>query len=197
MQERDEKTRNNAAKPGDTPEALPEEHKKKKKKEDRKDEAVEALEKKLTEREEAARKAQDSLLYLQADFENFKRLKAKEREDTLKYGNEVLIKELLPVIDNLERALGHAAQTEEARSITEGVELTLNQFLKVLEKAGVTAVEAVGKRFDPTVHEAFFQEERQDAEPDTVLSEYQKGYLLNGRLLRPAVVVIAKQPEPA
>jgi molecular chaperone GrpE len=193
MQEKEEHTHTTGL--GEEPEAHPEEHKKKKKKDEKKDEVVETLENSLAEKEAAIKKLQDSMLYLQADFDNFKKLKVKERDETLKYGNEVLIKELLPVMDNLERALGHAAQTEEAKSITEGVELTLNQFLKVLEKSGVARIEAVGKRFDPTLHEAFFQEERDDVEPDVVVTEYQKGYLLNGRLLRPSVVVIAKQRE--
>lgn len=194
MQEKEDVTHPKA--PGEQPEAPPEENKKKRKKEEKREEAVEALERLLEEKEASIKKLQDSALYFQADFENFKKLKAKEREETLKYGNEVLIKELLPVIDNLERALSHAAQTEEAKAIAEGVTLTLNQFLKVLEKSGVTRIEAAGTRFDPTIHEAFFQEERDDMEPDMVVSEYQKGYMLNGRLLRPATVVISKNREP-
>ncbi len=186
---------NNSAAAGEQPGTSPEEHKKKKKKEDRKEQAVEALENILAEKEELIKKLQESALYFQADFENYKKLKAKEKEETVKYGNEVLIKELLPVIDNLERALDHAGQTEDVKSIAQGVSLTLSQFLKVLEKSGVTRIEAAGTRFDPNIHEAFFQEERNDMEPDTVVSEYQKGYMLNGRLLRPAVVIVSKQRE--
>lgn len=168
-----------------------EDSKKKKKKEAE----IEELENVIEERDATIKKLQDDMLYLQADFENFKKIKAREKQDLLQYGNERLIKEILPVIDNLERALDHAPQAEDAQGIGKGVELTLNELLKVLEKSGVTRVDAIGKPFDPTFHEAYCQEERDDVEPDTVISEFQKGYLLNGRLLRPSVVSISKQSE--
>ncbi len=171
--------------------ARQEEHKKKKKKDD----ATEELKRVLAEKEEVIKSLQEKMLYLQAEFENYKKLKIKERQDTLKFGNEVLIKELLPVLDNLEMALDHTAKTEDYKGIYEGVRITFNEFLKVLEKAGVTRIEAAGKKFDPNLHEAFYQEEKEDLEPDTVLSEFQKGYLLNDRLVRPARVVVSKKPE--
>lgn len=167
------------------------EHKKKKKK----DEQLEELTKQLQEKEETIKSLQERLLYLQADFENFKKLKNKEKQDLLKFGNEVLIKELLPVIDNLERALDHSSKTNDYKSIHEGVNMVLNEFLRILERAGLTRVEAVGKKFDPNLHEAFYQEERDDVEPDIVLNEFQKGYMLNGRLIRPAMVTVSKKPE--
>ena len=168
-----------------------EEHKKKKKKDD----AVEELRKTLEEKEESFKELNNRYLYLQADFENFKKIKAKEKQDLLKFGNEVLIKELIPVIDNLERAIDHANKTEGGKGIIEGIQITLNEFLKVLERSGIEGVEAVGRKFDPNLHEALFQEEREDVEPDIVISELQKGYVLNGRLLRPARVSVSKQPE--
>jgi molecular chaperone GrpE len=168
-----------------------EDHKKKKKKDD----AVEGLEKALALKEEENKALQDKLLYLQADFENFKKIKAKEKQDAIKFGNEAIIMDLLPVLDSLHMALDHAAKTEDFKSIHEGVKLTLSQFLKVLEKAGVVAVDAVGKKFDPNLHEAFYQEERADMEPAMVLSEFQKGYLLNDRLIRPSRVIVSKDPE--
>ncbi|HPU30070.1 MAG TPA: nucleotide exchange factor GrpE [Syntrophorhabdaceae bacterium] len=168
-----------------------EEHKKKKKK----DEQLEELTRQLQEKEEVIKTLQERLLYLQADFENFKKLKNKEKQDLLKFGNEVLIKELLPVIDNLERALDHSLKTNDYKGIHEGVSLVLNEFLRVLERAGLSRVEAVGKKFDPNLHEAFYQEERDDVEPDIVLSELQKGYMLNGRLIRPAMVTVSKKPD--
>ncbi len=167
------------------------EHKKKKKKDD----GVEELKKLLEEKEKDIKTLQEKILYFQADFENFKKLKTKEKLETLKYGNEALIKEFIPVVDNLEMALNHATNTDDYKSILEGVKLTLNEFLKVLEKAGVTRIDAVGKKFDPNLHEAFYQEERDDIEPDTVISEFQKGYLLNERLIRPSRVVLSKKPE--
>ena len=167
------------------------EHKKKRKKDD----GVEELKKLLEEKEKDIKTLQEKILYFQADFENFKKLKTKEKLETLKYGNEALIKEFIPVVDNLEMALNHATNTDDYKSILEGVKLTLSEFLKVLEKAGVTRIDAVGKKFDPNLHEAFYQEERDDIEPDTVISEFQKGYLLNERLIRPSRVVLSKKPE--
>jgi molecular chaperone GrpE len=168
-----------------------EDHKKKKKK----DEIIEALQKSLEEKELAAKALHEKMLYFQAEFENFKKQKAKEKEETLKFGNEVLVKELIPVVDNLEMALDHASKTEDYKGIQEGVQITLNQFLKVLGKAGIARVEALGRKFDPNLHEAFYQEEREDIEPGTVVSELQKGYLLNGRLVRPSRVSVSIKPE--
>jgi molecular chaperone GrpE len=168
-----------------------EEHKKKKKKE----EIVEELKQKLEEKEKEFTELRGRLLYQQADFENFKKLKAKEKQEALKFGNETLVKELLPVIDNLERAIQHGCKTEDAKAIVEGVQLTLNSFLKVLEKFGVTRVDALEKEFDPNVHEAIAQETREDKAPGTVVTELQKGYIMDGRLLRPSMVTVAKNSE--
>jgi molecular chaperone GrpE len=170
-------------------------HEDHKKKEKKKDEPTGELEKKLEEKDALVKDLQDKILYLQADFENFKKLKVKERQDTLKYGNETILKELIPVLDNLEMALAHAARSDDVNAIREGVQLTLNQFLKVLEKSGVERVEALGKKFDPNLHEALYQEEREDVEPETVVSEVQKGYVLNGRVIRPSRVSVSKKPE--
>jgi molecular chaperone GrpE len=168
-----------------------EEHKKKKKKE----EILEELKQKLDEKEKEVGELKERLLYQQADFENFKKLKAKEKQEVLKFGNETLVKELLPVIDNLERAIQHGCKTEDAKAIVEGVELTLNSFLKVLEKFGVTRVDALEREFDPNVHEAIAQEAREDKAPGTVVTELQKGYIMDGRLLRPSMVTVAKSSE--
>ncbi|OPY80869.1 MAG: heat shock protein GrpE [Syntrophorhabdus sp. PtaU1.Bin153] len=176
---------------GNNKEEIPEEPKKKKKK----DEIVAELQQSVAEKEGELKELNNKYLYLNAEFENFKRLKAKEKQDILKFGNETLIMELIPVIDNLERALDHVEKTDESKGILEGVQMTLNSFLKVLERAGVERVEAVGKKFDPNFHEALFQEEREDVEPDTVVSELQKGYLLNGRLIRASRVSVSKKPD--
>lgn len=165
------------------------------KKKKKKDEVVEELQKALEEKEESLKELNNKLLYLQADFENFKKIKSKEKQDLLKFGNEVLIKELIPVIDNLERAVDHAGKSEEAKGLVEGIQITLNEFLKVLERSGVERVDAMGKKFDPNFHEALFQEDREDVEADTVTSEILKGYTLNGRLLRPSRVSVSKKPE--
>ena len=169
------------------------EHEEQKKK--KKEEVVEELKASLAEKEKQVEELKERMLYQQAEFENFKKLKAREKQEVLSFGNETLIKELLPVIDNLERAIEHAGKTEEAKSIAEGVALTLNGFLKVLEKFDVSRVEALGQTFDPNLHEAVYQEEKDGVEPGTVVGEFQKGYVIDGRLLRPSMVSVAKRPE--
>lgn len=168
-----------------------EEHKKKKKKE----EPLEQLKTHLLEKEKEINELKERVLYQQAEFENFKKLKAKEKQGTLRFGNERLIKDLLPIIDNLERAIEHGDKTDDTKSVMEGVRMTLNGLLKVLEQFHVTRVEAVGKPFDPNVHEAVMHVERNEDEPGTVAEEFQKGYLLDGRLLRPSMVSVVKGPE--
>lgn len=165
------------------------------KKKKKKEEIIDELKLKLDEKEKEVEQFKERCLYQQADFENFKKLKVKEKQEALRFGNETLIKELLPVIDNLERAIQHASKTEDSKNIIEGVELTLNGFLKVLEKFGVTRVDALEQAFDPNVHEAIAQEERGDKAPGTVIAELQKGYIMDGRLLRPAMVTVAKSHE--
>ncbi|HEY3278516.1 MAG TPA: nucleotide exchange factor GrpE [Syntrophorhabdaceae bacterium] len=169
-----------------------EEHKKKNKK---KDEQLEELLKEVEEKEATIKDLQAKILYLHAEFENFKKLKLKEKQETLKYGNEQLIFEMIPVLDNLEMAIEHASHSNDAKVIAEGVKLTANQFFKVLEKSGVEKIEAMGKKFDPNLHEALYQEEREDVDGDMVVSEVQKGYVLNGRVVRPSRVSVSKKPE--
>ncbi len=173
-----------------------EEHKdEKSKKKKVKEESAEILKNVVAEKDAEIKSLQERILYLQADFENFKKLKNKERVETLKFGNESLLKELIPVADNLDMAISHASSSEECKGVLEGVKLTRNEFMKVLEKAGITSVEAIGRKFDPNLHEAFYQEERDDLEPDTIISEFQKGYMLNDRLIRPSRVILSKKPE--
>lgn len=137
-------------------------------------------------------------LLVSADLDNYKKRIEREKEDILNFGNERLIKELIIVIDNLERALGHIntdADVVLRDSVRDGVQLTLLQFLAVLKKFGLEQVSAIGERFDPSKHEAVNQEENKDCEPGTVVKEYQKGYYLKDRLVRPAMVVVSKSPE--
>jgi molecular chaperone GrpE len=153
----------------------------------------------ITELEAALQKAQgeaqenyDRLLRTSADFENYKKRITKEKADLIRYGNEELIKELLPVLDNLERALEHASGEGEQEGIKGGVEMTLQQFFQILQRFGVTPIAAEGERFDPTRHEAIMEQITEDYAPGHVVSELEKGYLLNDRLVRPAKVVVAK-----
>jgi molecular chaperone GrpE len=134
----------------------------------------------------------DRLLRVSADFENYKKRVAKEKSDLIRYGNDELIKELLPVIDNLERALEHASSERAQEGIQGGVEMTLQQFLEILQRFGVTPIAAEGEPFDPTKHEAVMEQATGDYDPGHVVAELQRGYLLNDRLVRPAKVVVAK-----
>jgi molecular chaperone GrpE len=158
---------------------------------------VAELEATLQKAQEEAAENYDRLLRVSADFENYKKRVAKEKSDLIRYGNAELIKELLPVIDNLERALEHASSEGAQEGITGGVEMTLQQFLGILQRFGVTPVAAEGEPFDPAKHEAVMEQATDAYDPGHVLAELQKGYLLNDRLVRPAKVVVAKAHEAA
>jgi molecular chaperone GrpE len=163
---------------------------------------VEALKKKIifleAALEESFKRARDTgerlkdtherLLRSAAEFENFKKRAIKEKEDQQKFGSEKLLKDFLPVMDNLERALDHAEQHDQ---MVEGVRLVQKLFATTLAKYGVVGFSAVGKPFDPAFHEALMQQES-DEPPGTVVSEMARGYKLNDRLARPAAVVVAK-----
>jgi len=141
-----------------------------------------------------ARKNHELYLRALADMENLRKRCQREKEDLAKFGNETLLREILPVADNLERAVEHAVQDEATDGLLEGVRMTLDQFSKVLEKFHVLPVESIGQVFDSAVHQAMGQIETEDFPANTVAQEMQKGYLLNDRLLRPSLVMIAKAP---
>jgi len=151
-------------------------------------------ESKLKELEEA----NDRHLRLQAEFENFRRRTLKERQETLQYGHQNLVKDLLSTVDNLDRALEHASESEGAdlQGILQGVDLVRRELLGALGKHGVTEVEAAGAHFDPAVHEAMGQLPDASAAPNTVLQVLQKGYLLRDRMMRPARVIVSRAPTP-
>jgi len=147
---------------------------------------------------EKAPEAQDyyeRLLRCAADLENLKKRQEKEKAELLQFANENLIKELLPVVDNLELALEHGRQLDAPQPMLEGLELVYQGFLKALTRFGVTPIVCVGQPFDPAFHNAVMQEETTDADDCTILKELQKGYLLQSRLLRPAMVVVAKNNQ--
>ncbi len=139
----------------------------------------------------------EKYLRLAAEFENFKRRALKERQDLHNYAHENLIKQLLPVVDNLERAVGHARQEEggDAKSLLEGIELTYRSLLQALEKLGVQGIEPEGERFDPKIHEAIRQMSSTEHEPGVIAEVFQKGYLLKDRLIRAALVAVSSGPE--
>ena len=175
-------------------EAHSEEKHSKKKKED-KDREIEELKKKLEEKEKEAKDFYDRLLRTAADLENYKKRAAKDKEEWTKFANEDLMKAILPFIDNLERAVNHAEKVMDTGVMIEGVRLTLRQILQTLNRFGLAPFESVGKPFDPAMHEAMLVVESDQHEPNRVVEEFQKGYLLNDRLLRPATVSVSKRPE--
>lgn len=156
---------------------------------------VEELKKRLNEKEKEAKESLDRLLRIAADFENYKKRAAREKEDWTKFSNEDLIKSILPFIDNLERAVDHAEKVTDTGVLIEGIKLTLQQVLQTLNRFGLTPFESVGKPFDPARHEAMLVVETDRHEPDQVVEEFQRGYLLNERLIRPATVSVSKFPS--
>ena len=147
------------------------------------------------ETNERLREEHERLLRTAAEFENFKRRAAKEKEDIGKFAIERLLKDFLPVADNLERALDHADQ-HDPKVVIEGVKLVQKMLDQAFGKHGLTSFSAVGAQFDPNSHEALMQAES-DLAPGTVVSEMAKGYRLHERLVRPAAVVVAKaRPAP-
>jgi len=144
---------------------------------------------------ETLRGAEDRLLRLSADFDNFRRRNLREREESHRYGHENLVKDLLATVDNLERAVEHARRGGgDFESMLQGVELVRRDLHGVLAKHGVTRIEAAGEPFDPTVHEAVAQQEDGSVPTNTVVQVFQPGYRLWDRLLRPARVVVSKAP---
>jgi len=139
--------------------------------------------------------ANNKYVRLYADFENFKKITARNKEELLKYANEDLLSDTLTVIDHLELALQHSTD-DNSSSLAEGVELTLKELKSVLEKHGLKTIDALGKPFDPAVHHAMSQIESEEEE-DTVIKEFRKGYILRDRVLRAAMVGVAiKQSQP-
>jgi molecular chaperone GrpE len=148
----------------------------------------EALRRELADR-------QDRLLRALAETENIRRRAQRDRDDYVKYANESLLRDLLPVLDNLDRALAAARGSAEGAGLVAGVELIQRELLRVLERHGVTRYSAAGQPFDPTRHEAIARVVTTSQKPDTVVSETAPGYLLNGRVLRAAMVAVAAAPD--
>ncbi|MGD9302331.1 MAG: nucleotide exchange factor GrpE [Desulfobacterales bacterium] len=157
------------------------------------DTPVEDLEAQLEVKEQEARENYDRLLRVSAEFENYKKRATRDLAELRKFANQSLIKELLSVVDNLELAMnstnGHKTIDQ---GLLQGLEMTHREILKVFEKFNVKPIEAKGQAFDPTFHEAVMQEETDNVDENTVINELQKGYLIHDRLLRPAMVVVAR-----
>lgn len=149
----------------------------------------------LAELEELAEQRRDQLLRAQAELENQRRRFERELESAHKYAIERFAAELLNVCDSLEMGLEAARKANDAGSIIEGTELTLKAFHKTFEKFGIEPVDPTGERFDPERHQAMTTQESGEHPPNTVLLTMQKGYLLQGRVLRPAMVIVSRPPS--
>jgi molecular chaperone GrpE len=160
-----------------------------------KEESLEEMKKKLDEKEKEVKEIHDRMLRLAADLENYKKRAAREKEDLVKFSNEEVIKSILPFVDNLERAVDHSEKAREAESLVEGAKLTIRQLLQALNKFGLSPIESLGKPFDPTFHEAVMVVATDQHQPNHVVEEFRKGYLLHDRLIRPAAVSVSKPSE--
>ena len=143
-----------------------------------------------------AKETYDQLLRTMADFENFRKRTARERQDAVKFANESLLQKLIPVIDNFDMAIAAAATAQDgsAQSLQTGVNMILSQLRSTLTEAGLEEVDATGRPFDPNFHEAVSQQETSEVPEGHVVQQLRKGYRLRERLLRPATVIVAKKP---
>jgi len=160
------------------------------------EERINELEEALSVKEAEAKNNWDKFLRERADLENYRKRVQREKEEILKYGNESLIMEVLPVIDNMERALSHASEEPNNEAIIEGIRLTHAMLLTALKKFGLVPIETErGCPFDPAFHQAMHQVVCSDFPYNTVVEELQRGYMINERLLRPAMVSVAVKPQ--
>lgn len=149
----------------------------------------------IPELKEQLASEKDRVLRLSAEFENYKKRKERESDEFKKFANETIFRQLLTVVDNLERAISSAKENLDDKSLLEGVKLTYKEIIKLFETFNVKVVEAENQLFDPNFHQAVTQEETNDFPDNTVTKVLQKGYLLNDRLIRPAMVIVSKKAE--
>ncbi|NMA70198.1 MAG: nucleotide exchange factor GrpE [Desulfitobacterium sp.] len=150
-----------------------------------------ALEAELKETKEKAEEYYAHLQRLQAEFDNYRRRTIKEKEELAKYASEQIIMDLLPVLDNFERAVAAAGESQDLQAYAQGVEMIFKQIQNVLEKEGLVAIESVGKPFDPNIHEAVLRVESEEYPENTVVEEMQKGYYLKEKVIRPSMVKVS------
>ncbi|WP_318606432.1 nucleotide exchange factor GrpE [Mitsuokella jalaludinii] len=151
-------------------------------------EEIEALKDQVDGLNKDLQEKKDRLLRLQADFDNFRRRSAKEREEISSVVTQNFCKDMLPLLDNFERAM--AAETKDVEAFQKGVEMIFTQFQEILKKNGLEHIEAVGQKFDPNFHQAVMRVEDPEKEDDTVAQELQKGYMVKGRVIRPSMVQV-------
>ncbi len=150
---------------------------------------------KLEEAEKKAADNYDKYVRTVAELDNYRKRAAREKADAIQYGNENLLRDILPLVDGMDRALEHACNSEDFEAFRKGLKLLQGQLLGCLQKHGVEVIDTEGKDFDPHVHEAMMQVESVEHEDSQVVGEFERGYLLNGRLLRPAKVSVCKRPS--
>lgn len=155
------------------------------------EEVVRDLEARIEAKEKELKETYDRLLRVTAEYENYKKRMTREMDDFRKYANQALLKEMLSVVDHIELALQAATGAGSDNSLGEGLDLTLRELLRILEKFNVRPIAAVGKPFNPEFHEAILRENSDEIAETTVVREMQKGYMINQRLLRPSLVVVA------
>lgn len=158
------------------------------------EERISQLEEQLTAKTAECRENWDKFLRERADLENYRKRANREKEELLNYGTKSLIEEILPVVDNLERALSHVSE-DGLSALAEGVQMTHGMLITALKKFGVTPIETNGAVFDPAFHQAMTQIPTDQQPPNTVVEEFQKGYMLKERLLRPAMVSVSTAPK--
>jgi molecular chaperone GrpE len=151
------------------------------------------LQAKLEEKEKEATANYDKYLRAVAELDNYKKRSAREKADIIKYGKEDVIKDILPFVDSLDRALEHAESNTDIQAFKEGLKLIQDQLLCCLRKHGVERIDCAGKEFDPNFHEAMMQVDSEQHAENKVINEYERGYMLNGRLLRPSKVSVCKK----
>ncbi|MFO7568303.1 MAG: nucleotide exchange factor GrpE [Smithellaceae bacterium] len=154
--------------------------------------ALEQLQEALEAKEKEALENYDRYMRTLADLDNYRKRAAREKADTLKYGKEDVIRDILPFVDSLDRALDHT-DSQDAQAFRDGIALIQDQLLCCLKKHGVEKIESAGAVFDPNFHEALMQVDSADHQDNQVVSEMEKGYLLNGRLIRPSRVCVCKK----
>jgi molecular chaperone GrpE len=155
---------------------------------------IKILEKNLQKAKDELAEQKDNFIRLQAETDNFRKRLSREKEEFSQYANERLFKELIPIFDNLERALEDPSN--DTKILKEGLEMILKQFSSFLEKEKVELINAIGEKFDPTVHEVLTSEESSEHDENTIITQFVKGYTINSRVLRPSQVVISKKPSP-
>jgi len=162
------------------------------------EERLREMENRLAAKEKEYDETHDKLLRVSAEFENYRKRTAREMDDFRKYAVQSLLKEMLSAVDHIELAIQAAASNSVPdKNLTEGLSLTLKELLRIFEKFNVMPIEAVGKPFNPEFHEAILREESGELPENTVLREMQKGYMIGGRLLRPALVVVTAPRDAA